>query len=152
LTHLPDRERMVPRLLRALRPGGALAVEDINFLGYVCHPPNAAHDRYVELYREVVRRRGGDADIGPKLLGMFAAAGAQQLGLSIVYPEPQIGSGKDISLLTIIGISEAVLAEKLIEEPELNKVVSAIESFTRDPLSIICGPRIFQIWGRRAPV
>jgi ubiquinone/menaquinone biosynthesis C-methylase UbiE len=151
LTHLPQCERVVPKLLRALRPGGVLAVEDINFQGYVSHPANSAHDRYVHLYREVVRRRGGDADIGPKLLAMFAAAGTQQLGLSIVYPEHQPGSGKGISLLTMIGISEAVLAEKLIEESELSAVLSELENYTRDPLSIICGPRVFQIWGRRAP-
>ncbi len=153
LTHLPAVERVVPKLLRkllrALRPGGALAVEDINFQGYVSHPANAAHDRYVDLYREVVRRRGGDADIGPKLLAMFAAAGMQQLGLAIVYPEHEPGSGKDISLLTLIGISEALLAEKLIEESELQLLLSEIERYTCDPLSIICGPRVFQVWGRR---
>jgi ubiquinone/menaquinone biosynthesis C-methylase UbiE len=151
LTHLPEGERVVPKLLRALRPGGILAVEDINFQGYVSHPANSAHDRYVNLYCEVVRRRGGDADIGPKLLAMLAAAGTQQIGLSIIYPEHQSGSGKDISLLTMIGISEAVLAEKLIEESELSALLSELESYTRDPLSVICGPRVFQVWGRRAP-
>jgi SAM-dependent methyltransferase len=152
LTHLPECERVIPKLLRALRPGGALAVEDINFEGYVSHPANSAHDRYVGLYREVVRRRGGNADIGPKLLAMLAGAGLQDAGLNIVYPEHKAGSGKEISVLTTIGISEAVLAEKLIEEQELRDVVSELERYTRDPLSIICGPRVFQVWGRRASV
>jgi trans-aconitate methyltransferase len=92
-----------------------------------------------------------DADIGPKLLAMLAAAGTQQLNLSIVDPEQEHGSGKDISLLTLIGISEAVLAEKLTQESELRELLSELESYTRDPLSIICGPRVFQVWGRRAP-
>jgi ubiquinone/menaquinone biosynthesis C-methylase UbiE len=150
LTHLPDGGRIVPRLLRALRPGGSLAVEDIDFLGYVSYPPNAAHDRYVHLYREVVHRRGGDAEIGPKLLTMFAAAGAQQLGLAIVYPEHLPGSGKDISLLTMIGISEAVLAEKLCEESELHAILCELETYTHDPLTTVCGPRVFQVSARRA--
>jgi ubiquinone/menaquinone biosynthesis C-methylase UbiE len=79
LTHLPGCARVVPRLIRALRPGGALAVEDINFEGYVSHPANAAMDRYVGLYQEVVRRRGGDAEIGPKLFGMLAGLGCKRL-------------------------------------------------------------------------
>jgi ubiquinone/menaquinone biosynthesis C-methylase UbiE len=152
LTHLPERERVVPKLVRALRHGGALAVEDINFEGYVSYPPNSAHDRYVALYREVVRLRGGDADIGPKLLSMLAGAGLQDVGLQIVYPEHKEGSGKEISILTMIGISEAVLAEKLIEEQELRDVISELERYTRDPRSIVCGPRVFQLWGRRASV
>jgi ubiquinone/menaquinone biosynthesis C-methylase UbiE len=150
LTHLPGSETVVPKLLCALRPGGFLAVEDINFLGYVSYPPNAAHDRYVDLYREVVRRRGGDAEIGPKLLAMFAAAGTEHLGLAVVYPEHKPGSGKDISFITLIGISEALLAEKLVEESELQNLLSEIDRYTRDPLSIICGPRVFQVCGRRA--
>jgi len=95
---------------------------------------------------------GGNADIGPKLLAMLAGAGLQDLGLNIVYPEHKEGSGKEISILTMIGISEAVLAEKLIEEQELRDVVSDLERYTRDQLSILCGPRVFQVWGRRASV
>jgi 2-polyprenyl-3-methyl-5-hydroxy-6-metoxy-1,4-benzoquinol methylase len=150
LTHLPERERVIPKIVRALRPAGSLALEDIEFSGYIVHPPNPAHDRYVNLYREVVRRRGGDAEIGPRLLAMFAAAGLQEIGLAIVYPEHKEGSGKEISVLTMIGISGAVLEEKLIEESELREVVSELERFTRDPLSVISGPRVFQISGRRA--
>ena len=150
LTHLPECERVVPKLLGALRPGGALVVEDINFDGYVSHPANSAHDRYVGLYQEVVRRRGGNADIGPKLRSILAGAGLQEVGLNIVYPEHKEGSGKEISLLTMIGISEAVLAEKLIAEAELREVISELERYTRDMHSIICGPRVFQVWGHRA--
>jgi ubiquinone/menaquinone biosynthesis C-methylase UbiE len=150
LTHLPKCERMVPKLLRALRPGGILTVEDVDFEGYVSYPPNSAHDRYVSLYREVVRRRGGDADIGPKLLAMLAGAGLQQVGLNIIYPEDKEGSMKEISVLTMIGISEAVLAEKLIDESELRTLISEIERYTQDQLSIVSGPRVFQVWGHRA--
>jgi SAM-dependent methyltransferase len=133
LTHLPESQRVIPKLLRALRPGGILVVEDIDFAGYVSHPTNPAHDRFVNLYREVVRRRGGGADIGPKLLAMLAAADTQQLSLSIVYPEHEHGSGKDISLLTMIGISEAVLAEKLAQESELRELSSRVTPATPCP-------------------
>jgi SAM-dependent methyltransferase len=151
LTHLPGCQRFLANLLQALRPGGVLVVEDIEISGFVSYPPNAAHDRFLALYCNVVRRRGGDADIGPKLLAMLHAAGVQDLNLSIVYPEHKQGSGKDISFLTLIGISQALLEEKLIEESEIQTMLNEIDRYTRDPLSIICGPRVFQVWGRRAP-
>jgi SAM-dependent methyltransferase len=151
LTHLPGRQRVVPNLLRALRPGGVLVVEDIEISGFVSYPPNAAHDRFLDLYRDVVRCRGGDADIGPKLFSMLHAAGVQDLNLSIVYPEHKEGSGKDVSFLTLIGISEALLEEKLIEESEIQMMLAEIDRYSRDPLSIVCGPRVFQVWGHRAP-
>jgi SAM-dependent methyltransferase len=150
LTHLPESQRVIPNLLRALWPGGVLVVEDIEISGFVCYPPNPAHDRFLDLYCEVVRRRGGDADIGPKLLGMLDAAGVKDLHLSIVYPEHKEGSGKDVSVLTLMGISESLLEENLIEESEIQAVLSEIDRRARDPLSILCGPRVFQVWGRRA--
>lgn len=149
LTHLPGAAAVVPKLLLALRPGAILVVEDIEISGFVSHPVNSAEDRFITLYRDVVRRRGGDADIGPKLQAMLHEAGAQDLNLSIVYPEHKVGSGKDISFLTLIGISEALLQEKLIEESEIQALLAEIERHTNDPLSILCGPRVFQVWGRR---
>lgn len=150
LTHLPNRDHIVPKILRALRPGGCLALEDIYFKGYISYPPNSAQDRYVALYQEVVRRRGGDANIGPQLFSMFMNAGLKDAQLSIVYPEHKEGSGKDISFLTMIGISQAVLEEKLADESELRDVIAELERYARDPLTTACGPSVFQISGRRA--
>ena len=150
LTHLPGSERVVPKLIRALRPGGGLAVEDIEMVGFVCHPANRAAERCVDLYRKVVLRRGGDPDIGPKLLGMLAGAGLQEAGVSVVYPDNKEDSGKRIAVLTLIGISDALLQEKLIEGVELCEAIAELDRFTRDSHSVLCGPRVFQVWGRRA--
>ncbi len=51
LSHLQHPEVALEAMVRALQPGGRLAVEDIFFPGHVCYPPNAAFDRFVELYQ-----------------------------------------------------------------------------------------------------
>jgi ubiquinone/menaquinone biosynthesis C-methylase UbiE len=51
MSHLQQPERVFKAMVRALRPGGRLAVEDIFFPGHVCYPPNAAFDRYLDLTR-----------------------------------------------------------------------------------------------------
>src|SRR5262249_52903478 len=58
LTHLADPAAALARMCRALRPGGVIAIEDIDFRGHFSHPENAAFCRYVQLYTETVRRRG----------------------------------------------------------------------------------------------
>src|SRR5262245_45865950 len=67
LSHLAEAEEAVRRLAAATRPGGLVVVEDTDFAGHFCHPACPAFDRYVALYTEVVRRRGGDACLGPRL-------------------------------------------------------------------------------------
>src|SRR6185369_12151817 len=86
LTHLPDCPTALSIMRRALRPGGVLVVEDIDFTGSFCYPACAAYQRYLDLYREVVRRRRGDADIGPKLHSLLTAAGLQGVNMSLAQP------------------------------------------------------------------
>jgi ubiquinone/menaquinone biosynthesis C-methylase UbiE len=45
LTHMPDPAAACRRLARAVRPGGLLAVEDIDFSGAFCHPWSEAYRR-----------------------------------------------------------------------------------------------------------
>ena len=67
LTHLSNPAEALTKLWRALKPGGTLTIEDIDFTGYFCHPPHAAFLRYVELYTRTAEKRSGDANIGPRL-------------------------------------------------------------------------------------
>lgn len=67
LSHVADPASVVSAMAGALAPGGLVVVEDIDFVGSFCYPPNAAYRRSVQMYLEVVRRRGGNAEIGPAL-------------------------------------------------------------------------------------
>ena len=150
LTHLPDCAKALAAIRRALKPGGVLVVEDIDFSGCFCHPHCAAYHRYVALYREVVRRRNGDADIGPKLYGMLVHAGLQSVHLTMVHPFHITQEGKELTLSTLENIAEAALSESLIEPEELRRVIDELDAFTRDPTTVMSLPRVFQSWGHRA--
>jgi SAM-dependent methyltransferase len=150
LTHLPDSTAALARIRQALKPGGVLIVEDIDFSGSFCYPPCEAYNRYVELYREVVRRRNGDADIGPKLHRLLADAGFQGVQLGVIHPVHVNQEGKDLSLSTLINIADAVLAESLAQVDELAWTISKLEEFTNDPTTVISLPRVFQAVGSRA--
>ena len=59
LSHLPRPRRAVEAMVRALRPGGRLVLEDVFFPGHVCYPANAAFARYLEIYQDVARANEG---------------------------------------------------------------------------------------------
>jgi ubiquinone/menaquinone biosynthesis C-methylase UbiE len=67
LSHLRAPENCLAAMVKACLPGGTIIIEDTDFAGSFCHPTCAAYDRCNELYQELVRRRGGDSNIGPKL-------------------------------------------------------------------------------------
>lgn len=150
LTHLSDPLAILGRIWRAVRPGGRAVVEDIEMSGSFCHPPSRAFDRSLDLYRAVVTRRGGDADIGPKLYRMALDAGWRDVDLAMVQPTFAHGEGKRMAELTLHNIAASVLEEKLASEDELRAVESELIAFTVADDTIVSLPRIFQIWATRS--
>lgn len=151
LTHLADRAAVVQRMRDALVPRGVLVLEDIDFSGIFSYPRNAALDRYCELYRAVVRARGGDADLGPQLYALCLDAGLENVDVRAVQPTfAGRAPEKGLHLLTLANIVDAVVAEGLATASEVADLVTALTTFTDDPRALMGAPRIFQVCGLRA--
>ena len=149
LTHLRDPAALVAQMVGHLRPGGTVVVEDIDFRGHFCHPDSPAFGRYVDLYSQVVRRRGGDPDIGPRLPSLLHGAGLADVQMNVVQPAGMAGDVKLIAPLTMENIAEAVLTEELASREEVDGVVRELYAFAEDPRTVLSVPRVVQAWGRR---
>lgn len=150
LTHLPDPPAALGAMAAALRPGGVVAVEDIEFRGHFCHPPSAAFSGYVALYQETARRRGGDPEIGPRLPGLLRAAGLADVRWRMVQPVfPGDGSeGARVAAVTLMQIRAAVTAAGLATGDEVDALAAELEKLAHDPASLLSLPRLFQAWAR----
>jgi SAM-dependent methyltransferase len=149
LSHLPDSARVLANMRDALRPGGVVILEDIDFSGGFCHPENDGYRRYSALYRAVVERRGGDANLGKRLFELCCAAGFDDVHVRVVHlvhtgHQPE----RAMALITLQNIVSSVLSESLATESELQADIANLEAFTNDPRSLIGLPRVFQVWGR----
>jgi ubiquinone/menaquinone biosynthesis C-methylase UbiE len=150
LSHLQHPERALEAMVRALRPEGRLAVEDIFFPGHVCYPPNAAFDRYLKLYQTVVRAKGADPAIGPRLLGMALDAGLADVQVELVVPVFRDGEGKRVAQVTMEHIRQAVVGTGLASDAEVDAIVAELEAFADDERTLMSIAPTFQVWGRKA--
>jgi hypothetical protein len=62
-------------MIRLVRPGGLLAVRDVDYSATVLAPAVPGLDRWLEVYLAVTRRNGAEADAGRHLRGWAQAAG-----------------------------------------------------------------------------
>jgi len=147
LTHLADPRSALANMWRVLRSGGVLVVEDIDFSGYFSYPDNAAFRRYLALYSESVVRRGGDPNIGPRLPVLLAETGCERIEMNVVQPAGMTGDAKLLGPLTMENIAEAVLAEGLAEQDEIDRIVAEFYDFARNPRTVLSVPRVVQAWG-----
>ncbi|QDT29935.1 methyltransferase domain-containing protein [Gimesia panareensis] len=148
LTHLRDPEVALGSFLKQLKPGGILAVEDIDFSGSFAWPEPPAFRRFYELYCTVVLNRGGDPHIGQRLPVLVKNAGLESIHVSVVQPTGLTGEVKLLNGLTMENIADAVLADGLASTEEIDQIVDGLNAFAADEQTVTGLPRIVQVWGR----
>jgi predicted O-methyltransferase YrrM len=152
LTHLPNPVSALTKMRQALRPGGGLiAVEDIDFTGHFCYPDCPALWRYVELYGEAVRRRGGDPNIGLRLPQMLVELGCENVQMYVVQPAALDNETKVVNAVTMENIADAVLVAGLASRSEVDRVIAKLYEFAQNPRTLMSTARVIQAWGLVGP-
>jgi ubiquinone/menaquinone biosynthesis C-methylase UbiE len=82
LQHLSDPVRALGEMRRVLRDGGWLAVRDGDYGAFSWSPPSEGLDRWMELYHDITRQNGAEANAGRYLAGWVEEAGFESLELS----------------------------------------------------------------------
>ncbi len=147
LSHLKDPLAALLRMKEAVKPGGKIIVEDVHFSGHFCYPRHDVFSRYLELYTAAVAHRGGNAELGPELPGLFHRAGIKDVRFEVIQPCFDQGEGKWMGYITLARIRDAVVEAQLADTQELDRLLQQFEEFTSRPDTILSLPRIFRVWG-----
>lgn len=148
LSHLSAREDVLGRMRRAVRRGGTIALEDVDFSGAFCHPACPAFERYVSLYREIVAVRGGDPLLGRALPSMLARIGLADVDALAVQPVFVSGEGKSMPRMTLEHLRESIVDASLATHAEIDALSGELRTFEARPNSVVAMPRVVQVWGR----
>lgn len=144
LSHLPDPRAGLEAMIAVARPGGAIVVEDIDFDLHVAQPRPPAFIRYLELYRTVVERRGGNPFLGRHLFAMAQEAGLVEVEVGVQVTMPK----HPIATLTLAGIRDALIREALATEAEIDALLAELSALEADPRAFVSVAGTYQVWGR----
>jgi SAM-dependent methyltransferase len=150
MQHLSDPEGLLRRMWAAVAEGGLLIVEDADFDGWCCDPPDEAFELFLDCYRTVLARRGGDHAFGRKLYRCALVAGIPEPQVSLVQPVYR-GEAKLLAWSTLEATADAVVSEGVATRDQVTAALASLRRFSEDPRTLISGPRVFQLWARREP-
>ncbi|MGV9276305.1 methyltransferase domain-containing protein [Streptomyces griseosporeus] len=150
LVHVPDRERALASMVRALRPGGRLLVEDADpaLQPLVCPdesgPEQQLANRLRHGFRTLLAQRGADLSYGRRLPRLLREAGLRRVEADAYFP---LASPACVALesATIRQVRARLVTAGLATDEEIDRHLSNIASGSMD---LATAPMI-SAWGRK---
>lgn len=151
VSFLPDVERVLARLVPALKRGGALAIEDYHHLGCAYYPSRPSFDAVIDAARRWYGKHGGNSRVAGELPAMF-----HRLGLKSIEVVPHVRvAGPDSDLwrwgeLFFVGRLPDMVAEGLISVKLAGQFKRDLAAIKKTKGALFVVPTIFDVAGRRA--
>jgi SAM-dependent methyltransferase len=149
LHHLSRPAEVLQRMWEAVRPGGVIAVDDVDFDGAFCHPPDDGFSFWRDRYAQVVRHHGGDPTLGRTLVRLFVEVGLPLPDVRVTQCVLRDGPAKRVPMLTLQETADAMIEAGITTRGEVEAAIAAFAAFADDPATICAGPRHIQVWARK---
>jgi hypothetical protein len=118
----------------AARPGGAVAVEDLNLGTLRSDPPAPALNTLQAVYGATVRSHGGDPTIGPRLRALLVASGLEDVREDTVENPMSSVGGKPFLAELVRNMRAAILVARAATPADLNALQAGWKPRPRDRL------------------
>jgi SAM-dependent methyltransferase len=148
LVNVAHPRDVVRELVRIVRPGGVVAVEEIDWLSWQCEPPLPAWTELRRLLERLWNSRGGDPCIGRRLPALLTEAGVRD-----VHAVAHAGiDGHDEPYRRLITDFADRFAGQLVElglvtAHDLGELVDAVNDHLERPSTIVVRAMTVQAWG-----
>jgi hypothetical protein len=141
---------VVAEMTRIVRPGGWVALEEIDWLSWVCEPMHPAWARLLKINIEIWSKRGMDVFIGRKLPRMLMHAGLTDVQSRIHLPVYRNDHDYQFLLLAFSKINRDEMIEKgYVSEAEYTDLTESLKEHLSQPDTFTMWSLFCQAWGRK---
>lgn len=150
LINHPAPHNVVAEMVRVVRPGGWVAVQNVDWMIWTCEPPHLAWERLLDAVNALRGSAGLDVFIGRRLPALLRDAGLIDVQFDAQLRLWRSGDLYQTLLLQFIAIHrDQIIHSSLIGAPELDKLTAALEGHLTQPDTFVIHTPLFQAWGRK---
>jgi SAM-dependent methyltransferase len=150
LVHVPDRERALASMVKALRPGGRILVEDADpaLQPLACPdergPEEQLANRLRTGFRQLLADRGADLSYGRRLPQLLREAGLRSVQADGYFPVASPACAA-LEAATVRQIRDRLVAASLATDEEIDR---HLENVASGDMDLTTAPMI-SAWGRK---
>lgn len=138
LEHIPQPERVISQMLRALRPGGRIILSDDDHLTFRPTPEPAGFPAIWQAYLRSYDRLGNDPFIGRRLVTLLHEAGVQEIENSIVFfggcaHQAVFPLVADNLIGVLLGARGRILEESLLSADVFDQAIQGLRHWQQRP-------------------
>jgi ubiquinone/menaquinone biosynthesis C-methylase UbiE len=148
LEHLPARERVLAALADAVRPGGWLLIEDLDWAtALVIDPPSAVHAKVADAIMRLFVKHGYDPHYGRQLPRRLKAAGLVAIGTRAESMQVQADPVRGLPQWELLAdqLEPGLLDSGLLSADDLER----FHALWHDGETVYFAPLMVSCWGRR---
>ena len=151
LINVSAREAFLTEMLSLLRPGGTVALEDVDNVSWLCQPAHPSWDVLLNAFHTVFHAGGGDGYVGRRLPVLLHAAGVKNIQTKVTVETPPLGDYRRTHLLSLIhSVSDKIIANKVLDEAKLREHQEALAQHLKDPGTTVIDKLLVQCWGHKS--
>lgn len=141
---------VVSEMAALARPGGLVAVQDLDWVSWICEPPHPAWDTLVRVTAQVRKAHGLDIHIGRHLAALLRAAGLQDVAVQAFSLVWKPGDLYQYLLINFAELHrEKIVDAGLLSDQEMTDLGESLRAHLDQPETLVVHPLLFQAWGRK---
>jgi ubiquinone/menaquinone biosynthesis C-methylase UbiE len=138
LEHVPDPLTVVRAMVRAVRPGGRIVLQDDNHDTMRLYPKADGFERLWKAYMQTYQRLGNDPHVGHRLVSLLCAAGATPRRATWIFYGGCRGNRRfGAHVETLIGVLESaratIVEAGLLRDDQCAQGIEALRAWGRRP-------------------
>jgi SAM-dependent methyltransferase len=150
LVNIPRPEDVVVEMVRLVKPGGWVLVDEADGAVSMCYPPHPAWDRLSEILRAAYRSDGADLSIGRKVSNLLRHGGLVEIGTEARVDVNPAGHSRRTLLPDLVASMQAKIVQRgLADAGELENLDRQVRHHLADPGTMAVPCLYFLAWGRK---
>jgi SAM-dependent methyltransferase len=150
MVNVPERERLLSEMVALVAPGGAIALEDIDNVSWLCQPEHPSWTALLHGFHTVFQAGGGEPFMGRRLPGLLLDAAVSDVRARVHTELPQPGQYRRTHLISLVAsLRDKFVAMNVMSEEELESHITALAGHLADPRTLVIEKLFVQAWGRK---